>query len=140
MKYLIDTCVASESAKRTPSGAVTQWFASVPAADVFIPSVALGELYKGISRLAPDDPRRPRLVDWLENLRNVFAGRIVAFDERAAVTWGRLCGEAERAGRKRPSIDAQIAAIALANGMTLVTRNVDDMAGFDAPIFNPFPP
>lgn len=140
MKYLIDTCVASESAKRMPSAAVLQWFASVPAADVFLPSVALGELCKGIARLAPDDPKRPRLVAWLANLRKVFAGRIVPFDERAAVTWGRLCGEAERAGRKRPSIDAQIAATALANGMTLVTRNVDDMAGFDVPIFNPFAP
>ena len=51
-----------------------------------------------------------------------------------------LCGEAERTGRKRPSIDAQIAATALANGMTLVTRNVDDMAGMGVPIFNPFAP
>lgn len=138
MKYLIDTCVASESAKRLPSAAVLHWFDSVPAADVFLPSVALGELYQGISRLAADDSRRPRLAAWLENLRRVFSGRIVAFDERAAATWGRLCGEAERAGRKRPSIDAQIAATALANGMTLVTRNIDDMAGLGVPVFNPF--
>lgn len=93
MKYLIDTCVASESAKRQPSPAVLQWFASVPAADVFLPSVSLGELHKGIARLAPNDSRRPRLT-----------------------------------------------ATALANGMTLVTRNVDDMAGMGVPIFNPFTP
>lgn len=140
MKYLIDTCVASESAKRQPSPEVLQWFASVPAADVFLPAVSLGELHKGISRLAPDDPRRPRLAAWLAHLQRVFSGRIVAFDERAAATWGRLCGEAERTGRKRPAIDAQIAATALANGMTLVTRNVDDMAGLGVPIFNPFAP
>lgn len=140
MKYLIDTCVASESAKRRPSPAVLQWFAAVPAANVFLPSVALGELHKGISRLAPDDPRRPRLAAWLANLQRVFSGRIVAFDERAATTWGRLCGEAERTGRKPPSIDAQIVATALANDMTLVTRNVDDMAGMGVPIFNPFAP
>lgn len=140
MKYLIDTCVASESAKRQPSPAVLQWFASVPAAEVFLPSVSLGELHKGIARLAPNDSRRPRLTAWLANLQRVFSGRIVPFDERAATTWGRLCGEAERNDRKRPSIDAQIAATALANGMTLVTRNVDDMAGMGVPIFNPFTP
>lgn len=139
MKYLIDTCVVSESAKRTPAPAVLQWFAAVPAADVFLSAVSLGELRKGICKLAPDDSRRPRLEAWLVNLRHVFSGRIVAFDERAAMTWGRLCGETERAGRKRPSIDAQIAATALANDMTLVTRNVDDMAGLGVPIFNPFP-
>lgn len=135
---IIDTCVASESAKRQPSPAVLKWFATVSSDDVFLPSVALGELHKGISRLAPDDPRRPRLAAWLANLQRVFSGRIAAFDERAATTWGRLCGEAERTGGKRSSIDAQIAATALVNDMTLVTRNVDDMAGLGVPIFNPF--
>ncbi len=140
MKYLIDTCVASESEKRAPSPAVLQWFSSVPAADVFLPSVSLGELHKGIATLPPDDPRNLRLTAWLVNLRRVFAGRIVAFDEQAAMIWGLLCGEAERIGRKRPSIDVQIAATALANDMTLVTRNIDDMAGLGVPIFNPFIP
>ena len=52
--------------------------------------------------------------------------------------WGRICGEAERMGKKRPAIDALIAATAFVHKMKLVTRNVDDMAGMEVPIFNPF--
>ena len=52
--------------------------------------------------------------------------------------WGRICGEAERMGKKRPAIDALIAATAFVHKMKLVTRNVDDMAGMGVPIFNPF--
>ena len=44
----------------------------------------------------------------------------------------------ERLGKKRPAIDTLLVATASVHKMTLVTRNVDDMAGMGVPIFNPF--
>ena len=51
-----------------------------------------------------------------------------------AMAFGMSC----RKGRPKPFADSQIAATALCHGMTLVTRNVHDMADFGVEIFNPF--
>ena len=138
MKYLIDTCVASELIKRRPAVQVVRWFATVPGEDVYLPSIAIGEIQKGISKLTPGDPKRLRLEAWLAGVRRDFSHKIVPFDEDSAILWGRTIGEFARIGRTLPIVDTQIAAIALVNDMTLVTRNVDDMAGMGVPIFNPF--
>ena len=41
-------------------------------------------------------------------------------------------------GKKRPAVDTLIVATASIHKMTLVTRNVDDMAGMGVPVLNPF--
>jgi predicted nucleic acid-binding protein len=51
-----------------------------------------------------------------------------AFDAAAAAIWDELMGSGDAAGRQLPIIDAQIAAVALANGLRVVTRNVRDFA------------
>lgn len=138
MRYLIDTCVISELASRVPSEPVRRWFARVPDENMYLSVVTVGELKKGIDRLSADDARRPKLERWFVLVRQVFAGRIVEFDERTALAWGALVGEAMRTGKSRPAIDAQLAATALVNGMVLVTRNEKDFAHTGVQILNPF--
>jgi predicted nucleic acid-binding protein len=138
MNYMLDTCIVSELVKRQPSPVVVGWLSSIPVRDLFISAITLGEIQKGISRLAPNDHRLPPLEAWLAEIQHDYSGRIVAFDESAAILWGRIAGENSRKGRTLPVADSQIAATALASGMTLVTRNVSDMAGMGVPIFNPF--
>ena len=138
MNYILDTCIVSELVKRQPSAVVVGWLSSIPVQDLFISAVTLGEIQKGISKLASNDPRIPPLETWLAEIQRDYSGRVVAFDESAAILWGRISGENSRKGRTLPVADSQIAATALASGMTLVTRNVPDMAGMGVPIFNPF--
>ena len=87
MRYLIDTCVISELASRVPSESVRRWFARVPDESMYLSVVTIGELRKGIDRLSADDARRPKLERWFALVRQVFAGRIVEFDERTALAW-----------------------------------------------------
>jgi hypothetical protein len=47
-------------------------------------------------------------------------------------------GEADRRGRPRAAIDAQIAATALQLDLTLATRNTADFAGLGVRLFNPW--
>ena len=80
-----------------------------------------------------------KLERWLQTtILGTFADRVLPVDCSVALEWGRICGVSERNGRKRPAIDALIAATAFVHKMKLVTRNVDDMAGMGVPIFNPF--
>ena len=58
------------------------------------------------------------------SLVDSFAERILAFDADAAQVWGHL-----RVPDPAHALAKQIAAIALVNDLTLVTRNVADFAG-----------
>lgn len=138
MRYLIDTCAISELSARKPSDDIRRWFASVPDEDLYLSVVTIGELRKGIDRLPEDDPLRQRLERWFSSVRSVFSGRILEFDERMAIAWGKLVGESIRLGKTRPAIDAQLAATALINGMVLVTRNEKDFEHTGVQVLNPF--
>ena len=59
-------------------------------------------------------------------------------EKNVATEWGRICGEGERNGKTRPSVDALIAATASVHKMKLVTRNEKDMSGMGVPLLNPF--
>ena len=140
-KYLLDTCVLSEFARKHPNPAVLDWLtAAAIDGDFFVSAISIGEIAEGIESLSERDPRRRRLSDWFEGevLEN-YADSIVAFDRACALTWGKIKGETNRSGRTRPDLDAQIAATARVHGMTVVTRNVDDMAGTGVETVNPFP-
>ena len=138
MKYLLDTCVVSESTKRIPNERVMQWLGSVPIVDTWLSSVTIGEIQKGVYILDENNPVRRRFENWLVKVQEEYAGRILAYDETTALVWGRLVGMSCRKGQPKPFADSQIAAPALCHGMTLVTRNVRDMADFGVEIFNPF--
>ena len=60
-----------------------------------------------------------------------FGNRVLPVDTAVAEQWGRM-----NAVRPLPVIDALLAATAKANGLTLVTRNVADVADVD--VLNPF--
>ena len=68
-------------------------------------------------------------------LPNYFVGRVLTIDAATADRWGRLMAQA---ARPLPAIDALLAATALQNDLTLVTRNIKDFAGLDVPLINPW--
>jgi predicted nucleic acid-binding protein len=137
--FLLDTNVVSELVKRLPEQAVLDWVATQPASSLYLAVITLGELVRGVVRLGTR-ARRDRLQAWLTDvLPRQFEGRILAFDREAAVIWGRLLEEGDRAGRPRAAVDAQIAAISLRHDLVLVTRNTSDFEGMGARLVNPWP-
>jgi hypothetical protein len=67
-----------------------------------------------------------------------FRERLLPIDAGTATRWGALTGEAENRGESLPVIDSLIAATALANGHTVVTRNVGDFERCGATCVNPW--
>ena len=138
MPYLIDTNVLSETLKPRPDPKVTAWFAGQRPEDLFLSSVSLGELMRGASR-AKDQTKRGRLTRWIEDdLTAQFRDRVLPFNQDAAMLWGRIMGDGDKAGHPRSMADAQIAAVARRHGLTLVTRNTRDFESMDVALVNPW--
>lgn len=137
MSFLLDTCALSEFTKPSPSPSVEAWFDAMPDGSEFISVLTLGELEKGITRLA-SSRRRSSLERWFAELRDRMRGRILHVDEPVSLEWGRIAARAERAGTPVPVIDALIAATAIVHGLAVVTRNSSDIARTGAPIIDPW--
>ena len=138
MKYLLDTCVLSELVRARPDTQVVDWLRRQNPESLYVSIITIGEIEKGIVKRGRD-ARAAALRKWLRTeILGGFSDRILPVDERVAMEWGRICGEAERIGKKRPAIDALIVATASVNALKLVTRNVSDMAGMGVPVLNPF--
>jgi hypothetical protein len=135
MSYLLDTNVISETVRRQRNKLVVGWLEQIPAEALFVSVLTLGEIRKGIERLA-DRRRREKLRLWLEHdVPAWFEGRVLPVDLAVAGRWGRLLADV---GRSVPTIDSLLAATALHHELRLVTGNTGD---FDYPgleVINPW--
>jgi len=134
---LLDTGVISESMRPEPLSTVLEWIRSVREDRVYLPSLVVGELKKGVDRL-PDGSRKSALTIWFEPLRDRFRRRILPFDEETALSWGRLAARCERDGHPMPAVDSLIAAYALRHEAILATRNTDRFAHAGIDLVDPW--
>lgn len=138
MSWLLDTCVLSELARPQPDQGVVLWLSAAEETALYLSVLTLGELEKGIAKLA-SSPRRRQIEDWVRNeLAERFAGRVLAVDQNVAEHWGRLSGESEARGEPLPVIDALLAATSIVHGLEVVTRNVADLERCGARCVNPW--
>ncbi len=137
MRYLLDTNIVSEIVKPAPSQSLIAWMAEQADEDLFIASLTVGEISRGVAE-KPAGTRRDALEAWFagpEGPQALFFGRVLPFDERAALICGRLMADGKAKGRPRSAIDTIIAAVAKANGCVVVTGNERDFEGIE--IVNP---
>jgi predicted nucleic acid-binding protein len=137
MRYLLDTNIISNIIKPTPSESLMAWMAEQADQDLFIASLTVAEIRRGILE-KPAGRRRDRLEVWFSGPQGpqaLFAGRVLPFDERAALVWARLMADGKDKGRPRSALDTIIAAVAEANACVVVTDNDKDFQGVE--IINP---
>ncbi|WP_226583667.1 PIN domain-containing protein [Acuticoccus sediminis] len=140
MRFLLDTNIISNVVKSRPSEALMGWLGDQRDQDLFIAALTLAELRRGILE-KPAGKRRRSLETWFEGPegpQSLFAGRILAFDEKAAFAWAELMANGTANGRPRSALDTMIAAIALSNDCSVVTDNEKDFAGVT--VINPMRP
>jgi predicted nucleic acid-binding protein len=137
-RYLVDTNVPSELIRLRPDDRVQNFLAGVDRENIFISVLTIGEICKGIA-LLPASQKRTMLQNWLDtDVRPWFAGRILPVTETVAERWGQMAAAARQTGFALTVIDGLIAATALENGLTLLTRNDKDFAGLGVDIVNPW--
>jgi predicted nucleic acid-binding protein len=137
MRYVLDTNIISNVTKPTPSRALIDWMAEQADDDLFITALTVAEIRKGILE-KPAGQRRDRLEAWFAGSRGpqaLFSGRVLPFDEAAALVWARLMADGKARGRPRSGLDTIVAAVAEAHGCIVVTDNERDFEGIE--ILNP---
>jgi hypothetical protein len=134
VRYLLDTNVVSEMRKRIHEPRVERWIDNVPEDDLAISVLTLGELAKGVAMAERRHPRAAvDLARWVGTVRDAFAGRTLGIDGEIAEAWGKFS-----MGRSRPVVDGLLAATAIVHGLTLVTRNIRDVADTGARVVSPW--
>jgi predicted nucleic acid-binding protein len=133
---VVDTNVLSEPLGPTPSPAVLAWLSDA-AADVAITTVTVAELLYRVQRL-PEGRRKVDLTAAIERLIRSAGDRVLAYDEAAARAHASLRAAREAAGRVTSVEDGMVAAIAIAHGAKVATRNVTDFEGFGVEVVNPW--
>jgi len=137
MRYLLDTDIVSNITKPSPAESLVVWMAEQADQDLFIASLTVAEIRRGVLEL-PAGKQRARLETWFagpEGPQSLFAGRVLAFDEKAGLVWARLMADGKARGRPRSALDTIIAAVADANGCVVVTGNEKDFVGVE--VVNP---
>ena len=131
--YLLDTNVVSELRRPRPNGAVLAWIADVPAEQLFLSAVTVGEIQAGIEITREQDlAKAEELEVWLDKVLASYA--VFPMDAPTFREWARLMH------RRSDTIteDAMIAATAIVHRLTVVTRNVRDFTQFGVELQNPF--
>ena len=128
LRYLLDTSIVSAPVLKQPDERVVQQIEE-HGADCAIAAPVWHELTYGCRRL-PAGKRRVALESYLRDVVHA-SFPILPYDETAALWHGEERARLEALGRPTPFVDGQIAAIAHANGLVLVTANVKDFGRFN---------
>jgi len=125
--FLIDTCVISEFARKSPNRSLVDFVMALPESDLFLSVVTVGEITKGIHALPlGQQKRKDELSDWLNALLQNYSNRIFEIDTPTAKCWGEITGFAQRSGRALSACDGFIAATCIVHSLSLITANVKD--------------
>lgn len=135
MRYLLDTNVVSALRVRGRNPAVEEWAASVALSDQFIAATSVAEIERGVAALERADAAQGAVLRrWFtDRVLPAFADRVLPFDLPAA----RVLAD-YRVPEQAPLDDALIAAVAQANGLVMVTRNLRHFEPFGVELLNPW--
>jgi len=134
---LLDTNILSEPGRSRPDAQVAAWLDRTNSSSLHICSPVVAELSYGAERFFKRNGSTRYIVS-LEITLSEFRDRILPYDATIARLTGRLIAQREATGRPLDTSDAMIAAIAIAHGATLATRNIRDFDGLDLKLTNPF--
>jgi toxin FitB len=135
---VVDTNIIFEPFRPRPDERVLKWLDKQGDSTLFLTATVVSEAFYGIERL-PEGQRKAGLRTDLESLiAAYFRGAVLPFDEDAARLYATLVASAARQGQVIHVGDGQIAAVALAKGFSVATRDVVPFTAAGVKVINPW--
>jgi len=135
---LLDTNVISEPQRREPNARVLEWMDVQALETLYLSAITVAELRAGVA-LLPAGKRRDSLHEILEKrLLPMFANRVLPFDMACTKAYAELLAKSRAAGLAVETADAFIAAVALANGFAVATRDTTPFEAAGLTVINPW--
>lgn len=133
--YVLDTNVVSALRLPERNPAPAAWARTVPVRDQYVTAFTIAEIERGVNHRGTTDPGQAAVLRrWLlDRVLPGFADRVLAFDLAAARVFARY-----PVPDAAPVDDAQIAAVAEANGMIVATRNTKHFEPLGMRTINPW--
>jgi toxin FitB len=135
---LLDTNVVSEPLRQVSEARVIAWIDAQPLETFYLSTITVAELRAGVA-LLPEGKRRASLHENLEKrVIPMFAGRVLSFDVACTKAYAELLAKARSAGVAVETANACIAAVALANGFNVATRDARPFEAAGLAVVNPW--
>ena len=135
---ILDTNVISELMRPVPDETALQWMNAQRRLDIGTTAITVAEILYGIEAVA-EGRRKAQLMEASALLFDTeFRGRILAFDQMAAVEYAAIVIQCRRSGTPISMADAQIAAVCRRAGYPLATRNTRDFEQTGIILINPW--
>ncbi|MES2831131.1 MAG: type II toxin-antitoxin system VapC family toxin [Pseudomonadota bacterium] len=135
---LLDTNVISEPQRQMPNACVIEWIDAQALETLYLSAITVAELRAGIA-LMPAGKRQAKLHENLEkHLLPMFANRVLSFNMACTKAYAELLAKSRAAGVAVETADAFIAAVALANGFTVATRDTGPFEAAGLNVINPW--
>ncbi len=135
---LLDTNVISESQRREPNACVIGWLDAQALETLYLSAITVAELRAGIA-LMPQGKRRESLHENLEKrLLPMFTNRVLSFDMACTKAYAELLAKSRAAGLAVETADAFIAAVAIANGFAVATRDTSPFEAAGIEVIDPW--
>ena len=128
MNYLLDTNICIYIIKKSPEKVIKK-LESIPndkgKNEIYLSSVTVSELYYGVEKSSQSEKNLEALKGFLTPFQ------IINFDHESAEVFGRVRSDLERRGTVIGPYDLQIASIAIAHDLVLVTNNIKEFKRVD---------
>jgi len=135
---ILDTNVVMELMRPAPEPRVLGWFSIQTAEDLHVTAVTVAEILYGIELISTSRRRDVVRAGAEKMFGDVFADRVLTFEDRAARAFSQIASSRRRQGKPMSEFDAQIAAVTRVHGATLATRNPYVFEGCGVRLVNPW--
>jgi len=135
---LLDTNVVSEPMRRAPDTRIIDWIDAQIPDTLYLSAITVAELRAGVAAMAVGK-RQSGLWQALETrVLPLFEGRVLPFDLSCTAPYAQLTTKARAEGLAIGAADGYIAAIALAHGFAVATRDTRPFIAAGAKVINPW--